>query len=205
MFVGHYSASLAAKAGRRSIPLWVLFIAVQFMDVCWAILVLAGIEKLRIVPGITKTNPMDLYYMPYTHSLDGALVLSALAGIAYWLWRKRDGFVIAAAVFSHWVLDFIVHRPDLPLYDDSAKVGLGLWNYPAPAFALELALLFGAMWLYLKAARYSMIVFGILMACVQAYVFSGSPPASDRAAAMTALASYVIFAAVAAWLDRSSA
>lgn len=213
MFVGHYGPSFAGKALRRPIPLWVLFIAVQFLDVCWSILVLAGIEKVRIVPGITRTNPLDLYYMPYTHSLDGALGLAALAGFAYWLWKKEDGVasaaVIAAAVFSHWALDFVVHRPDLPLYDDSAKVGLGLWNYPAFAFGLELMLLFGGMWLYVKTTRatgsigrYGMPVFGLLMACVQAYVFFGSPPASDQAAAMTALIAYMLFAVVAGWLEK---
>lgn len=74
MFIGHYGAGLAVKAADRSIPLWLLFLAVQLVDVAWAVLVILGIEKVRIVPGITATNPLDLYYMPYTHSLVAALL-----------------------------------------------------------------------------------------------------------------------------------
>jgi hypothetical protein len=88
MFVGHYGPSFAAKAMRESIPLWVLFIAVQLLDVFWGIFVLLGIERARIVPGITATNPLDLYYMPYTHSLTGAVLWSISATVVYYLWRR---------------------------------------------------------------------------------------------------------------------
>jgi membrane-bound metal-dependent hydrolase YbcI (DUF457 family) len=138
MFVGHYSVAFAVKSNRNKIPLWVLFVAVQLLDFLWAPLVLLGIEKVRIVPGITAANPLDLYYMPYTHSLIGALVWS---GLAFVLYRVASGarpsnaaaFIVALAVFSHWILDLIVHRPDLAIYDDSLKVGFGLgiteaWN-----------------------------------------------------------------------------
>src|SRR4030095_1843195 len=139
MFIGHYGVSFAIKAIDRTIPLWILFIAVQLVDVLWGVLVLAGIEKVRIVPGITATNPLDLYYMPYTHSLVGALLWSAVGCGAYWLLGKSEGrsdgrlapsLLVGLAVFSHWILDLIVHRPDLSLYDDTFKVGLGLWNSP---------------------------------------------------------------------------
>jgi len=213
MFVGHYGPSFTGRAIEKSIPLWVLFLAVQLLDVFWSILVLLGIEKVRIVPGITKTNPLDLYYMPYTHSLDGAMLLSLGAGLAYWFFRRTGGWraaaIISAAVFSHWILDLIVHRPDLPLYDDSMKIGLGLWNLPGLAFGLELALLFGGMILYLQrtesvasAGRYGVAVFGVVMACVQGVVFFGAPPNSPTAAAITALTSYVVFAAVVYWLEK---
>jgi len=126
MFVGHYGLSFAAKRGDAEVPLWVLFLAVQLLDVAWAPLVLIGIEKLRIVPGITASNPLDLYYMPYTHSLVAAALWSAAAAALYGLVARQSGgraaLVVGVAVFSHWVLDFLVHRPDLPLYDDSSKV-----------------------------------------------------------------------------------
>src|SRR5216110_1016954 len=136
MFVGHYGVSFGAKKAEPAIPLWVLFIAVQLLDVLWAPFVLLGIEKVRIVPGFTATNPLDLYYMPYTHSLVAALVWSVAAAGAYHLLRRsnpRTSVLIGLAVLSHWILDFVVHRPDLPLYDNSAKVGLGLWNHTAVA------------------------------------------------------------------------
>src|SRR4029453_11232462 len=128
-----------------TIPLCVLFLAVQLLDVVWAPLVLLGVEKVRIVPGFTATNPLDPYYMPYPHSLVAAPLWSGAAAAAYYSLRRssglRPGLLVGAAVFSHWILDFVVHRPDLPLFDDSAKVGLGLWNRPALAFGLEATLL----------------------------------------------------------------
>jgi hypothetical protein len=203
MFVGHYGVSFAAKRSAASVPLWVLFIAVQLLDVAWAPLVLLGVEKVRIVPGITASNPLDLYYMPYTHSLVAALLWSAGAFVIYRLTMPGAStpaaLVVAGAVFSHWVLDFIVHRPDLPLYDDAAKVGLGLWNLPALAFGLESALLFGGMWLYFRtgaARRTATATFGLIMLAIQAYVFFGPPPPSDKAAAVTAIVAYVVFAVV---------
>jgi hypothetical protein len=213
MFVGHYGPSFVAKALKASIPLWVLFLAVQLVDVFWALLVLAGIEKVRIAPGITATNPLDLYFMPYTHSLAatagwvvaGALVYRALRGPGGW----SAAWIVGGAVGSHWFLDLLVHRPDLPLYDDTHKVGLGLWNYPAAALALEAGLLFGAMALYYRVTRATgrggrigMVLFGIVMVAAQALVFFGPPPTSDKAIAVTALVSYAVFAGVAVWLER---
>jgi len=216
MFVGHYGPSLAAKAAKNSIPLWVLFIAVQLLDVFWSFFVLFSIEKVRIVPGITATNPLDLYYMPYTHSLVGAVLWSIAASIAYYVFRKADGWSAAAfvgvAVFSHWVLDLLVHRPDLPLYDNSFKVGLGLWNYPMLALPLEIAVLFSGMYLYMKTTkpvarggRFGIVIFGFVMLAVQAFVFFGPPPTSDRAAAVTALVLYFAFAGIAYWLEGKRA
>lgn len=213
MFIGHYGPAIAIKAIRPAIPIWLLFIAVQLVDIAWAVLVLLGIEKVGIVPGITASNPLDLYYMPYTHSL-AAAVLWALAAIVLCKLLPRvqvwsTARWIGLAVVSHWVLDLLVHRPDLPLYDDTMKMGLGLWNYPAIALALEATLLFGGMAMYLKrttainvVGRFGPPVFGILMLSIQCYVFFGPPPSSSNAAATTALISYFVFAAVAHWLDR---
>jgi hypothetical protein len=213
MFIGHYGPSFAIKAIRPAIPLWLLFMAVQLVDVAWAVLVLLGIEKVRIVPGITASNPLDLYYMPYTHSLAAAVLWAVAAivlckflpGVRTW----SAAAWIGLAVLSHWVLDWLVHRPDLPLYDDTMKVGLGMWNYPAIALLLEALLLFGGMIMYLRRTkalnaigRFGPPIFGILMLAIQCYVFFGPPPTSPVAAAVTALGSYVVFAAVAQWLDR---
>jgi hypothetical protein len=214
MFVGHYGPSFAINSFQRSIPLWTLFIAVQFLDVVWSVLVFFGIEKVRIVPGITASNPFDLYYMPFTHSLVGAFAW-ALAGIIVCRVvlnvRNWSAAVwIGVAVFSHWVLDFVVHRRDLPLYDDAAKLGLGLWNYPILALSLEALLLFGGMIMYLRRTkplngfgRFGPPIFGILMLAIQSYIFFGPPPTSPVAAGMTALVSYLVFAAGVYWLDRN--
>ena len=211
MFVGHYGVSFAAKKAEPSIPLWTLFLAVQFLDVLWAPFVLLGIEKVRIVPGITASNPLDLVYMPYSHSLVAAVAWSCVAGLLYHVVAgpsRRASIVVGLAAFSHWILDFIVHRPDLPLYDNSAKVGLGLWNAPALAFGLEAALLFGGMWLCIQARHVRPLgtwLFGVVMLGIQAYVFFGPPPASDRTAASTALVAYAVFAVLIWWLqDRGS-
>jgi len=143
LFTGHYSVSFAGRAAEKRIPLWLLFIAVQFIDVLWSIFVLLGIEKVRIVPGITASNALDLYYMPYTHSLAAAILWSVavavLARLLPGVTTRSAAVWIGIAVFSHWVLDVLVHRPDLPLYDDTMKIGFGLWNYPAVALALEAA------------------------------------------------------------------
>jgi hypothetical protein len=210
MFVGHYGVSFAAKTMDQRLPLWALFIAVQLLDVIWAPFVLLGLEKVRIVPGITASSPLDLYYMPYTHSLLAAVFWSLAALLVYRVCRRaptaaRAALLLALAVFSHWVLDFVVHRPDLPLYDDTAKVGLGLWNRPVLAFVLEAALLLGSMGRYVRGqrrGRASLIAFGIVMLAIQAFIFFGPPPSSDRAVAMTALASYGIFAGIIAWWEH---
>src|SRR5258706_14409478 len=107
MFVGHYGVSFAVKSVDRKIPLWLLFLAVQFVDLLWGIFVLIGVEKVRIVPGITASSPLDLYYMPYTHSLVGSIGWSVLAALV-WRLASRKGvsrkaaFYVGLAVFSHW-------------------------------------------------------------------------------------------------------
>jgi hypothetical protein len=208
LFTGHYSVSFAGRAAEKRIPLWLLFIAVQFIDVLWSIFVLLGIEKVRIVPGITASNALDLYYMPYTHSLFGVLCWSALAYVVCQLIPKlrgkRTGLILAAAVFSHWILDLIVHRPDLALYDSVGKMGLGLWNYRGAAFALEMAVLFGgAAIVYRTAAHRGRLVgFVIFLAALQVFgTFLFPPPSSDHAAAITALIFYVVLALMAWWVD----
>ena len=213
MFIGHYAVSYVAKAVKPSLPLWLLFLAVQLVDVFWALFVLLGIEKVRIVPGITASSPLDLYYMPYTHGLLTSLLWASAALVLYRLACKckfwAGAFIVGAAVFSHWLLDLLVHRPDLPIYDNTLKVGLGLWNYPVLAFMLEAGLLLGGIYLYLKRTRsvqrggvYGMLIFGLLMMAAQLSVFFAAPPNTGTEVAITALVSYFLFAAVALWLER---
>lgn len=211
MFVGHYGVSFAAKRLNPSIPLWVLFVAVQLLDVIWGPLVALGIEKVRIVPGFTATNPLDLYYMPYTHSLVAAVLWSAGALVAYrWLAKPgpagRAALIVGLAVFSHWVLDLVMHRPDLPLYDNTAKVGLGLWNYRAVALTLEIATLLAGLWLYARSANarpVRMAVFCLVLIGIHVLSLVGPVPPSDKALGWTALVGYVVLAATAWLLERT--
>jgi len=213
MFVGHYGVSFAAKKIDRSIPLWVLFLAVQLLDILWAPLVLLGIEKVRIVPGAPASTALDFYYMPYSHSLTGALVLSCVAAAAYMMFARpadaRSSVIVGLAVLSHWLLDFIVHVHDLPLFGDSAKVGLGLWSAPIISLVLEGVILFGGMWIYLRGRlRQSLgtIAFCVVLFAIQTYTLFGAPPTSMTGSAIAAIIAYFVFALVIWWLeDRRAA
>ena len=215
MFAGHYGVSFLVKKFEPSFPLWILFLAAQLPDLLWAVFVLLGIEHYRIVPGITASLPLDLYYVPYTHSLVAAVAWSAVAFAACrWvvpvsrLRSNRCAFFLALAVFSHWVFDLVVHRPDLPLYDNAHKVGFGLWNYPITALALESALLFGAMWIYLRSTtatsftgRYGMFFFGLAILAVHCLLFWGPLPSSPTTGAVELGLLFLILSAFMFWLE----
>ena len=216
MFVGHYSVSFLAKSLEKRIPLWVLFLAVQFVDILWAIFVIFGVEKVRIIPNFTKSNDLDLYFMPYTHSLVAALGWSVVAVGLYFLLRRRNSsrpafaaLLVGLAVFSHWILDLIVHTSDLSLYDDTYKMGFGLWNLPQIAFPLELLFLGGGLWFYLRSTkassaigRFGMLIFVIFLMIVQLYALFGPAPETTISFSITALIFYCGFSAIALWLER---
>jgi hypothetical protein len=213
MFVGHYGVSFAARRAQPGVPLWVWFVAVQWMDIVWSVLVFLGIEKLRIVPGFTQANALDLYYMPYTHGLPGSIVLSLILGaiVAGFVPGKRvaTALLVAAASFSHWILDLVVHTPDLPLYDNAAKVGFGLWRNVMVSFPLELAVLGLGAWLYARSVtfasakgRYAFWGFVAFLALLQVYANFGPPPASTAAMAAMALGLYAVLAFMAGWFER---
>lgn len=216
MFAGHYGVSFLVKKVEPALPLWTLFLAVQLLDVLWAVFVLLGIEHYRIAPGITASLPLDLYHIPYTHSLVATVIWSAIVfALCRWVIpasafrNNRAAFLLALAVFSHWLLDLVVHRPDLPLYDNAYKVGFGLWNFPLPALALESALLFGGMWFYLRsttatsfAGKYGMIFFGLVILAAHCLLFWGPLPSSTAQGAIELGSLYIILSAGASWLER---
>lgn len=212
MFIGHYGPAFGAKPLERRLPLWLLFLAVQWLDVGWSVLVMLGVEKLRIVKGFTQGSSLDLYYMPFTHGLIGAVALSAALGavVALFYRNRRTAIVlvVAGAVFSHWVLDLAVHVPDLPLLDNSFKVGFGLWRHLWLSFPLEIALLVAGASLYARQVpsrtRLGDIYLWLLvtvMAGIETYASFGPEPASAVAEAQTALVAYIALAAVAALVD----
>lgn len=214
MFVGHYATSLALKKFQKRASLGVLFLAVQFLDILFFPLVLLGVERLNIVPGFTESTNFELVYMPYTHSLLGSL-LWAVAAYALFRWvvvkDRAVALVVGLAVFSHWILDLIVHTPDLPLWRDSSlKLGFGLWRNAIATYALEAALLIGGLWLYLRSTsatgavgRYGMTAFLVVLLIANVANIFGPPMGNTRLAlAASALTFYFAFAAVAFWLDK---
>jgi hypothetical protein len=217
MFVGHYSVAFAAKTERNRIPLWVVFIAVQFLDYIWATLVLLGIEKLRVIKGFTAGSMLDSYFHPYSHSLIAAIAWSALAALVYkplcrWLgyaYTKSAALIMGVAVFSHWILDFIAHPRDLAIYDNKWKVGLGLWNYRDPEFALEIALLAVGIILYLTrnvmpaSRKVAAISFGVGLTIIQiGDTYVPRQALTDKATAMGVWIFYTLFVVVAFFLEK---
>ena len=215
MFVGHYAVSLALKTLEKRASLGVLFLAVQFVDILFFPFVLLGLERMNIIENFTQSTHFELEYLPYTHSLVGSLFW---AGVAYavfrWLIIKKNSVaaVVALAVFSHWLLDLVVHTPDLPLMTDtSLKLGFGLWNNAIATYTLESVLLLSALWLYLRSTtatsrvgKYGMGVFVIILLLINVVnIFGPLQDDSKVNLAISALTAYFLFAAVAYWLDRA--
>ncbi len=133
-----------------------MFAAAQCLDLAWPTFLLLGWEQVRIEPGATAVTPLDFVSYPYTHSLLGAAAWAAAAGLVYFAIRRygRGALVVGAAVISHWFLDLIVHRPDLPLtFTGTTRVGLGLWNSVAGTLIVELGLLAVGVWIYMRTTR----------------------------------------------------
>ena len=210
MFIGHLAVGLAAKRWAPRASLGFLLFASEFLDVLWPLLVLAGVERVRVAPGATAFTPLDFVHYPWSHSL--ALALGWSVAIALpWLRRPRLALVVAGCVLSHWVLDFVTHRPDLPLYPGGPKAGLGLWNSRPATLTVELAMFLGAVILYAHSTHavrrrgtvgfWAFVLVIILIYLANAF---GPPPPSSNAVAAAALAMWLLFA-WAWWVDRNRA
>lgn len=210
MFIGHWAPALAVAAKRKRPGLGTLFIAAQLVDWAFFLFVLLGIEKLRLTPGVSAMNPMDLYFMPYTHSLVGALAWGGGTTIIVWtiLRDRTAGLLAGAVVVSHWLLDLLVHVPDLTIAGRPPKLGLGLWNFPAIEMTLELAITFGALWLYVRARRPRLdraLVLAALLLVLQAVNWFG-PVATEVTPGTSYLAFFAYGAATLAawWMGKSA-
>ena len=207
MFIGHFAPALIVAARPKAAGLGTLFVAAQLIDIGFASLLFAGVEAMRIAPGITAMNPMDLHHMPYTHSLLGALIWAAMFGAAVWFATKRKDAAIGAAlvVASHWFIDLLVHIPDLTLYGVPPKLGLGLWNHPWIAMPLEIALIGGAMLYYWRrteapAGNGRLWALAALLALAQAIDWFGpKEPVYSLAVPATMLFAYALLAGTATW------
>jgi len=212
VFIGHFAVAFAAKKAAPRVSLGTLVLAAAFLDIVWPVLVLLGIERFRIVPGFTAINPFDFTYYPWSHSLLMTLAWSLAFALVY-LAASRDragaawlGLVVA----SHWVLDFVSHVPDMPLYPGGGeKLGLGLWRSIPATFAVEAILFFAGIALYVRATRsrdrVGSIAWWAFVALLLALYIPGpwaSPPPSEKAVAVFGIIALLIFGPWAYWLDR---
>jgi hypothetical protein len=210
MFIGHWAPALAAASVTRREPrLGTLFVAAQLVDWAFFAFLLTGAEHMRVAPGITAMNSMDLYDMPLTHSLAGSAVWAVGFALVVWAWRRDLGFALLAGgvVVSHWLLDLIVHRPDLTLAGAPPKMGFGLWNHPAIEMPLELGLTFGALALYLARTRgpaLPAVVLGAVLLALQAFNwFAPEPAAVTPATSYLAFFAYGLATLCAWWLGKT--
>jgi len=156
MFIGHYGVAMSAGKAGSSFKLGTAILAAQLLDLLWPLFTIAGIESFSIVPGDTKLTPLRFDHYPYTHSLAGSLVIAFLFGLLYYCIRKklRLAIVYAVLVFSHWVLDFITHKPDLAVsFTSTHKLGLGLWNHPVAAIFVEGIIFIAGVYIYFSATK----------------------------------------------------
>ena len=214
MFLGHMAIGLAAKHAAPRVSLATWFVAVQLVDLIWPLMLLLGLEHVRIAPGITAFTPLDFYDYPITHSIVGSAIWAALF-TGLWLVRGRAGrdtgrvaMLLAAAVMSHWVLDAVSHRPDVPVLPHGPYVGLGLWNSVPATLAVELTLFAAGLAIYIRSGaagtrRISFwLLIGFLIAVYLAAAF-GPPPPDVRTLAWSALALWLLVP-WAHWADRGA-
>lgn len=211
MFIGHFGIGFGAKAVAPKASLGSLFLAAQFIDLLWPTLLMLGLERVRIQPGITKVTPLDFEHYPISHSLLAVIGWAVLFSAVYFFLRRypRGAIVLGLAVVSHWLLDFVVHRPDLLLYPGSTHfVGLDLWSSFGATLAVELPIFVGGLWLYLRAteaadatglwALWGLV--GFLVVIYFANLF-GPPPPSVVALAWVGQAQWLLVA-WGYWVDR---
>lgn len=210
MYVGHFAPAFAVSAASPEAPrLGTLFVAAQLVDLAFFGFVLSGVEHMRVVPGITAMNPMDLYDMPFTHSLLGTAVWALGFGIAVWFVARSIPAAAWAAlvVLSHWFVDLLVHRPDLTLAGVPPRLGFGLWDYRMIAIPLELGLIGAAFWFYLSRTcgpiGPPLILLGTMLLFQAINWFGPQPTEMDMSLPLTALFSYAVLIALARWVGRT--
>jgi hypothetical protein len=210
MFLGHFGLAFASKKASGTAALGTSFLAAQFIDLLWPFFLIAGVEKVEVDPGNTAFTPLKFVSYPFSHSLAAVMIWSLLFGIVYFLLRKksRAAIILAALVLSHWFLDLLTHRPDLPLsFGDGLKYGLGLWNNPAATIIVELIIFAAGCLLYLRSTEprnkwgnisfFSLAVFFLLIYMMNAL---GDPPPDANAIGYVGLAQW-LFILWGYWCD----
>lgn len=214
MFIGHFATGLAAKKVAKKPSLGTLFMAAQFIDLLWPVLLLLGLEKVIVDPGNTVVTPLNFTEYPISHSMIAVLIWAVLFGGIYYLIKKDKvaSLWLGALVFGHWVLDLLTHRPDLPIMPDSAgtKVGLGLWNSLAGTLIVELGLFVFGIYLYLRVTKaknktgtyafWAMIIF--LLIIYMSNIFGPPPPPDTSTLGLVGLSQWLLVI-WAYWIDRN--
>jgi membrane-bound metal-dependent hydrolase YbcI (DUF457 family) len=210
MFLGHYAVAFGAKRVAPEVSLGTLFAAAAFLDLVWPVLVILGIERVVIAPGITAFTPLDFQHYPYSHSLVMSLLWGLLCAAGYYLYTHsvHAALVVGILVVSHWVLDAIVHRPDLPLtLNEQTMIGFGLWNSIFSTLTVELLLFAVALAIYVQTTRardrignLGLIAFVIFLLLIYVGSIFGPPPPSDSAVAWADMGQWLVIG-LAAWID----
>lgn len=213
MVLGHYGLALAMKRAAPRVSLGTLTGAAQLADLIWPVLLLVGVEQVSIVPNANPLLRLSFDSYPWTHSLLMAGVLGVLAGVAYAAIHadRRGGVIVGLLVVSHWVLDWVVHLPDLPLYPDGPRVGLGLWRSMSGTMVVEAVMFVVGVAVYTRATRatdrtgrWALWGFVALLAVVYVASIYTPPPASVSGLAWAALAGWLI-PLFGWWVDRHRA
>jgi hypothetical protein len=211
MFLGHFATAYAAKRVAPRASLGTLFAAAELPDLVWPLLVAAGVEKATIAPGATAFTPLRFDSYPYSHSLVAVAAWGAAFGAVHF-WRKRravDAVVLAALAVGHWILDFVTHRADMPLWPGGPRLGVGLWNSVAGTLVVELALFAAGLWLALAATRardrlgrWGFAGLAAFLLLLYAANVTSPPPPSMQAVAGVGVVGGAVLVALAAWIDR---
>lgn len=206
MFIGHYAVGFALKKKSSDVPLWLLFVSVQFVDILAFSLILLGIEKISYNPSSNPFFRTILDYVPYSHSLSANALLSLLVFLILWKFKNREwAIALSIGVFSHWFIDTLVHAGDMPLFHDSLKVGFGLWHFPWAAFILELSVLLLAGYYLLrnyKTKKRHIILVILLSLGFSSMFFAPEAETSAGIVSVVSLSLYALFTSLAYWSER---
>ncbi len=211
MFIAHFGIGFGAKAAAPRVSLGTLLLAAQFIDLIWPTLLLLGIERVNIITDGSRQPPLDFVHYPWSHSLLTVIGWALLFATAYFIARRNriGAVVLGLAVVSHWLLDLVVHYPDLPLYPGSSPLlGFSVWSSPLIAMMLELVIFAACIWLYLRSTKasdttgkwalWSLIATLLLIQIGNAF---GAPPPSTTAIAWVGQAQWLLVA-WGYWVDR---
>jgi len=217
IFIGHFAVGLSLKKADKTLSLGLLFIAVQLPDLIYGVTLLTGVEKINITAGTNPLTSAEYTFFPYSHSLVATLLWAGLVALIFLiaplrssLPKSKTALVMATAVLSHFILDAIVHNPDLDLLGNGAyKIGLGLWNYPLASYIVEALLLISGSWIYLRSTKSTAFsgksglpILSVILLVLNAVNTFGLSPTNTESFAVTMLAAYLGTIVAAFWLDR---